>query len=140
MESKAVEKLNSITTLDFSIAWIMSSVTAVTFCGSSSSFASRLSNSKASLSTSFDCSVSMAVGLVFMLRGSKFSSREFIIALFQYAVKARWQNSSCTWRWEWGRQQVILTEVFVEKLHHAHASGTDLFYRWLHFCFGCESK
>ena len=72
MESKAFEKSNSITTLDSSIACIISPVAAVTICGSSSSFASKKSNNwlKASLSTSFDCSGSMAVGLVYMLRGS----------------------------------------------------------------------
>ena len=74
MESKASEKSNSITTLDFSIACIMSSVAAVFLRGSSSLFASKKSNNwlKASLSTSFDYSGSMAVGLVYMLRESGF--------------------------------------------------------------------
>ena len=74
MELKAFDKSNSITTLDSSIACIMSSVAAVTFRGLSSLFASRKSKNwlKASLSTSFDCSGSMAAGLVYMLRGSGF--------------------------------------------------------------------
>ena len=72
MESKVFEKSNSITTLDFSIACIMSSVAAVTFRGSSSSFASRKSKNWLKASLSFDCSGSMDVGLVYMLRKSEF--------------------------------------------------------------------